>query len=214
MLHRTEESGNKQKRESAIYFFCFSFFFFFPAFTPERNNFHQFTIKIVERGKINSIWKIHLSAFHSKPTASFIFLLCFPLRNTAHAQEVFFPWKSSAEAAEGTSVAGAACGGQPSPHPAAAVCGANKSTLTSPSGVPPSTAKLSIRSGNSLAKQKKCLRWVNCLFLKGPLKQHLHPLFPSPRKYFSMLFFTACVNQADSFLSCWLPHIRSHILHL
>lgn len=145
--------------------------------------------------------------------------LFLPLKHSSCSEGFFSPWKRSAKAEEG-SLAGFQRGGGGCVHrtafsqPAAAICDANKSRLKSPSGIPLSAAKLSIRSGNSLVKYKMCLCWISCPFLKGLLKQHLHPLFPAPLKYYSMLLFTACVNQANSFLSRWLCCIRSHILHL
>lgn len=160
MLHRTEGSRNKQERENAISFFFSSPFF---AFTPEKSNFHRFTIKIVERDKINFRWKTNPLAFHSKSTTSFIHLssLFLPLKYSS-CSEGLFCWKRSAKEEKGSRAGfqpgGGSCAAEGSrlPHllsqPAAAICYTNKSSLKSPSGVPLSTAKLSISSGNSLVK--------------------------------------------------------------
>ena len=190
MLHRTEESNKKGK--TLFLFFSPLLFSFFFAFTPERTNFHWFTIKIVETRLISDGKLIPWFFIQNPQHLSFIFLLCFSLWNIAPAQKVFLLEKISAKEKKGSRAGfqpgGGSCGAQGSllprspSQPAAAICYANKSRLKSPSGIPLSAAKLSISSGNSLVKSKQCLCWINCPYVKSLLKQHLHPLFPSPPK--------------------------------
>lgn len=65
-LHRAEELGNKLKRKMLFLLYIPLLLpLLFLAFAPESNSFHRFTIKTVERGKINFRWKTHPMAFPS-----------------------------------------------------------------------------------------------------------------------------------------------------
>lgn len=65
-IHRAEKLGNKLKRKMLFLpYIPLLLPLLFLAFAPESNSFHQFTIKTVERGKINFRWKTHPMAFPS-----------------------------------------------------------------------------------------------------------------------------------------------------